>query len=229
MSDELDIYYWDACIFYEHLNQEPVDVYMKQAIDDILEANRRKANKVCTSAITHLEVLPSKLASQKEVAYWGFFTTEFFYDIELDRNIVALARELRNFYYQPSIVDIKTGKVEQNHKLMGPGDALHLATAIIQGVTEFHTRDKKRKSGNIPLLGLPEMSPGGKICGKYELRIVSPITNSPRLGLEVPDRHRQATPAEETKSVASSPAEADDVSDAQEHDRAEKSDEEDAG
>lgn len=53
-------------------------------------------------------------------------------------------------------------------------DAIHLATAIIEGASVMHTRDKNKKRCNIPLLGMPQASPGGKIAGRYELEIISP-------------------------------------------------------
>ena len=62
--------------------------------------------------------------------------------------------------------------------MMSIGDSLHLSTAIINGATEFHTRDKNSKKGNVKLMGLAGMSPRGKIAGKYDLSIVSPEENS---------------------------------------------------
>jgi hypothetical protein len=94
--------------------------------------------------------------------------------VEADRNVIILAREIRDYYYKPADDDGK-------YRIVSMGDAIHLATAIIHQVAELHTRDGNRKGGNVPLLGLEQSSPGSKICGKYELKILSPIANEGRL------------------------------------------------
>lgn len=167
MAAPLDIYYWDSCIFYEHLRDEPVSGSKKIAIGELLIDNEQKRNRICTSVFTHLEVLPKKIPLDREAEYLGLFSSQFFYDIEVDRNILSLAREIRDYYYRDAIGDVKA-------KVMSTGDSIHLATAIIHDVTEFHTRDGKTKGGNVPLIGLPEASPNGLVCGKYKLKIVSP-------------------------------------------------------
>lgn len=167
MSDAIDIFYWDACIFYEYLRDEPVEATKKLAIRELLLDNQQKRNRICTSVFTHLEVLPRKLPPDQEGEYWAQFGSQFFFDIELDRNVIALARELRDYYYAPT----ESGKVA---KILSTGDSIQLATAVIHNVTEFHTRDGKSKGGNVPLLGLADGSAGGRLCGKYSLKIVSP-------------------------------------------------------
>ncbi|HTM79777.1 type II toxin-antitoxin system VapC family toxin [Asticcacaulis sp.] len=168
MSEGLDLYYWDACIFYEWLKDEPVDRLMKQQVQHILRENKEKRNKICTSVIMHLEVLPKKVGRDEEIKYMGNFSSLHFFDIELDRNILSLAREIKDYYYEE--------KTEtETYKIMSTGDSIQLATAIIHDATEFHTRDNKKKGGNVPLLTLCQTSPNGKICGKYSLKIVSPI------------------------------------------------------
>jgi hypothetical protein len=64
MADDLPLLYWDACIFYEHLNEELVAPLKRQAVDDCLGDNKQKRNRICTSVITHLEVIPKKLAKE---------------------------------------------------------------------------------------------------------------------------------------------------------------------
>jgi predicted nucleic acid-binding protein len=176
MVETIDIFYWDACIFYEHLNEEQVDQRKRQAIDDLLRENKEKRNRICTSVITHIEVIPKKLEKSKEKIYWEKFQSMYFYDIEVDRNVITLSREIRNYYFSPG-----DRAVGGTYKILSTGDAFHLATAIIHQVTELHTRDKNSKGGNIPLLGLPEASPNGKICGIHSLRVLSPEVSQGRL------------------------------------------------
>ena len=42
MAENLDIFYWDACIFFEHLNEEQVDQRKRQAIDDLLSETKNR-------------------------------------------------------------------------------------------------------------------------------------------------------------------------------------------
>lgn len=169
---DLPVYYWDACILLEHFREEVVAPTKVRAIQRLLSENKAKENRIMTSVMTHVEVLPKKLTetdSDNEAKYWSYYDGIHFLDVEVSRNILILARDLKDFYYEPS--DHKTGA---NHRMLGTGDAVHLATAIIYKVTEFHTRDGKRHGGNVPLLGLAESSPNGKIAGKWPLKIVSP-------------------------------------------------------
>lgn len=62
---------------------------------------------------------------------------------------------------------------------MDLGDAIHLATASINSVTEFHTRDNDNRKGKVPLISLYEIYGETKLCGKYELKIVSPESDEP--------------------------------------------------
>ena len=167
MADELDLYYWDACIFYEFLNKDQTHEGRAAAVRQLAEQNRRKTNRICTSVVTHIEVIPNKIDPAVEKTYYDLFNSMFFFDVELSRPIVSLSREIKDYYYQPK-------NPPENHKMLGTGDAIHLATAIIENVTHLHTRDGKRKGGNVPLLGLAESSAHGKICGKYPLKVVDP-------------------------------------------------------
>lgn len=177
MADDLALFYWDACIFYEHLNEEQKEPLKRQAIDDCLAENKQKRNRICTSVVTHIEVIPAKLDPEKERQYWEKFQSTFFFDIEVDRNVIVLARQIKDYYYVPG------DAAGTHYKMLSSGDALHLATAIIHQAKEFYTRDKNPKYGNIKLLGLPESSPNGKICGIHHLCVVSPEAAQGRMNV----------------------------------------------
>lgn len=167
--DALDLFYWDSCLFYEHLKGENVSIDKKIAVGEILLDNKDKRNRICTSVITHAEILPKKLGPEAEAKYWSMFGSMYFFDIEISRQILELAREIKDFYYvAPDEADKTLGK------MMSTGDALQLATAIAHDVTEFHTRDGRKKGGNVSLLGLADAD--GKLCGAYPLKIISPST-----------------------------------------------------
>lgn len=178
MADE-PIFYWDACIFLEHLREENVAATKRAAIRRLLSENKEHKNRIITSTITHVEVLPKKVTikdSQKEVEYWSYYDGRWFIDLEITRPIVNLARDLKDYYF---VDGDRTKGI--GHKMLSTGDALHLATAIVYNVEEFHTRDGRRSGGNIPLIGLPEASANGKIAGQWPLKIVSPEDPQPGL------------------------------------------------
>lgn len=168
------IYYWDACMFYEWLGAEPVSSTKRDAVQEILEDNKKKDNHIFTSVISHLEVLPKKLSEKHfhdDQAYLDLFDGVHFSQQEVGLNVLMRAREIRDFYYRPA--DPENGI---KAKMMDAGDAIHLATASIYGCNEFHTRDDDDKGVKIPLLRLYSLSGSNLLCGKYQLKIVSPET-----------------------------------------------------
>ena len=178
MADKTPLY-WDSCIFYEWLGDEPVTPEKFEGVQEVLTANEKGENIVVTSTITHLEVLPRKLADKgasDEQDYLSLFDAEHFHEIELSTNILLRAREIRDYYYSPLVAD-------GGYKMMDLGDCIHLATASIYGAAEFHTRDKDRKGSKVPLLKLYELSGSPRLCGKYDLKIVSPEAEQPSLDL----------------------------------------------
>jgi hypothetical protein len=168
---EKPLYYWDACMFYEVLGNEPVGPHERAGVAAILTSNDRTENLIVTSVITHMEVLPEKLdgkGADDERDYMCLFDAIKFAEIEINRNVLMRAREIRNYYYQPADQNGAGGK------MMDLGDAIHLATASMYGVTEFHTRDDQNKGSKISLLRLYESRNETKLCEKYPLKIVSP-------------------------------------------------------
>jgi hypothetical protein len=179
MASDKPQYYWDACMFYEVLGDEPVTPQKRAAVEEFLAENKDNANVLLTSVVSHLEVVPSKLEAKKPGAgpkYLAMFDGERIVEVEINRNILARAREIKDFYYRgPS-----PGPV----KVMDTVDAIHLATATIYGVKEFHTRDDDQKGTKVPLVSLYTWSGIDKVCGKWPLKIVSPENEQGALNLE---------------------------------------------
>lgn len=172
MADRLPTYYWDTCIFLEHLRNEAVEPGKKRAVLQLLEDNGKKLNRIVTSVLTHTEAIPRKISATdatKEAQYWAYFNGVYFIDQEISRPVINLARAIRDFYFQEA--DPKTNKP---YRIIGLGDSIHLATAIICDVDQLHTRDKKTSGGNLGLLKLAQISPNGKIAGQWKLNIVDP-------------------------------------------------------
>jgi len=158
-------------MFYEVLGNEDVAQSKRAAVEEILLENESGQNIIITSVITHIEVLPSKIddkGGQDERDYISLFDADRYLEVEITTNIVMRAREIRNHYYRPADANGKGAR------MMDAGDALHLATATVLAIPDFHTRDNNKKKGNVPLLSLYTMYGENKICGKYPLNISSP-------------------------------------------------------
>ena len=168
-------------MFYEVLGDEPVDSRKKAAVTEILKENEKGSNYILTSVINHLEVLPSKLEGKgvsDEEDYLSLFDAEKFGVVDIDTNIILRAREIREYYY------ISGDENGRGAKMMDLGDAIHLATATIHNVKLFHTRDNSRRGIKIPLLSLYESYGSKKLCGKYDLEILSPEADQGDLDLK---------------------------------------------
>lgn len=165
-------------MFFEWLGEESVSKEYKEGVDHVLDENDKGSNLIITSVITDLEVLPEKLDDKSAGAsttYNDLFDGEKFHQTEVNKNILILAREIRSYYFKLSDDNGRGGK------MMDLGDSIHLASAIIHEVDEFHTRDKSSKGSKVPLVTLYENSGVNQVCGKYEIKIVSPLAEEPKL------------------------------------------------
>jgi hypothetical protein len=144
----------------------------------------------CSSVLTHAEVLPWRHFpddASKESLYWSHFNGVITIDYEVDRQVMAFAREIRGFYYEEGDPRL----TPTGYKMLGLGDSIHLATAIIIGATEFHTRDKRPSGGNIGLLDLLSLTTTGKVADRRNLKIVSPEDDQTDLLDSLPRRNPQ--------------------------------------
>jgi hypothetical protein len=141
--------------------------------------------------------------NEAEEKYLSLFDADKFCEIQISSNVILLAREIRDYYYRPFVPEKPSVKAEPATKkkpavagvrevnpvpakMMDLGDCIHLATAIIEDASEFHTRDDDSKGSKIPLLSLYSYSGHSKICGKYELEITEPIAIQGTFDVEPP-------------------------------------------
>jgi predicted nucleic acid-binding protein len=160
-------YYWDACLFYEVLGDETVSPRKKAGVQQFLEVNKSGENVIATSVITHLEVIPAKLEAKKPGAakqYLGMFDAVHFVEVEINRNILLRASEIREFYFRPA--DQANGSAQ---KVMDTADAIHLATA-----REARYLLSRSMTG----------AASTRYAGKYPLNIVSPEAAQGALDLD---------------------------------------------
>ena len=128
MADSKKIY-WDACIWIAFINREEGKF---PQCDYLVEQARKNKLTIWTSCLSLAEVFKKKCAGEnialpeeKDVAFEDYVHQDFFFEIQMDHDIGVEARKL-----------LRTYKI-----LKKPTDAIHLASAIINNLDEFHTFD----------------------------------------------------------------------------------------
>lgn len=122
--------YWDACIWFALIKQEPGRFARCQNIIDLA---RRGEVEIWTSALTLAEVFRKQcggteatgLPADKDKEFEDFLAQDFVFEVQLDRPIGVSARRL----------------LRAHAPLKKPQDAVHLASAVWNDLDEFHTFD----------------------------------------------------------------------------------------
>ena len=125
----------------------------------IVSQNKADQNIIITSSITLTELLQGKIDKQKEDLFQECLKRPNLIMIGPDSPIAYEARRIRDHYYL---------QYNKSGRTVATPDALHLATAIIYGVDEFHTLDGKNKRKQLGLLPLT-----GNVAG-VDLKICKP-------------------------------------------------------
>lgn len=124
-------------------------------IAETIEDTYRDEAVIVTSIIMSVEVLDGDFTTTQKRTFEQTLKSRRIQQINLDPPIVALARNIRDHYKQNKSINIKTP------------DSIHLASAIIFKVDEFHTFDghssKPKKDGLLSLNGTVAGRPL-KIC-----------------------------------------------------------------
>ena len=101
--------------------------------------------KLMTSAITYAEVTSISLSDEVDNRFLKLMQRPNLLVIGADIEVSCKARKLRGYY--------SSQKEHHNNKTLSTPDALHLATAILYQVAEFHTFDASNQR-SLGLLGL---------------------------------------------------------------------------
>lgn len=126
---ELKKVYWDACVWIALINEEPDKISRCRAI---MEQARKGEIEIWTSSLTLAEVFKKKcegngvsLPENKDVQFESFIEQDFLKEVQVDHDIGVEARRL----------------LRKHPLLKKPNDGVHLATAVLYNVDEFHTFD----------------------------------------------------------------------------------------
>lgn len=139
-------------------------------VREVVQQHKRREVKIITSVLTTVEVLQSKLPVGMERIFEGLMKRVC--RIAMESRIASMAHDIRNHYVSRA--------AEFGGKNLSTPDAIHLATAIIYRVTEFHTFDA---DGNAKNLGLLPLS--GNVGG-HRLTICKPQARNPGFDLRRP-------------------------------------------
>ncbi len=170
MAGAENIYYWDTCLFLAWIKDEQRKTGEMDGVREIIERAKRREVKIVTSVLTKVEVLSGRIPVGMESLFSGLMKR--INPLSMDVKIAQVAHDLRNYY---SINREKFGG-----KILSTPDAIHLATAIIYRVAEFHTFDN---DGDARHLGLLPLS--GDVGGN-RLIICKPQARNPQLDLRKP-------------------------------------------
>ncbi len=144
MPGEKPVIYWDACTFISYIQRTQRTTNELVGLD--YYANQFDLEKIIliTSTLTRTEILDYKLGSQENIDKFNhFFSRSDLEKIAPIDKITLRAAQLRGYHEK------------RGFKLKTP-DAIHLATALLYKVDEFHTFDgsgKSTKPGLIDLSG----------------------------------------------------------------------------
>ncbi|MCC6984207.1 MAG: PIN domain-containing protein [Bauldia sp.] len=159
MAGANPLFYWDSCLFLAWLGDEQRKPGEMDGVREIISRQKRREVRICTSALTIVEVLESKIPVGVGNAFAELLKRVN--RISMDIKVAKIAHDIRDHYAQ------KGGT-----KLMTP-DAIHLATAILNRADEFHTFDDLllSLSGNV---------------GGHRLKVCKPEARNPQLDLGPP-------------------------------------------
>jgi predicted nucleic acid-binding protein len=160
-------YYWDTCLFLAWLKDEQRLTGEMDGVREIIERSKRKEVRIVTSVLTKVEVLSGRMPVGMDTLFSGLMKR--IHPLSMDIKIAQVAHDLRDYY--------SNNRAQYGGKMLGTPDAVHLATAILYRVTEFHTFDN---DGDAKTLGLLPLS--GNVGGN-RLTICKPQARNPQLDL----------------------------------------------
>ena len=172
MPSDSRIVYWDTCVFLAWLkNETRPNGEMAGLVSVVSEVNTGNLHLI-TSVTTMVEILYGRSGIDTTSRFYDLFKRSNVDAINIDERIATKAGEIRQYYITQSSKDKKPA--------LGFADVLHLATAIVQEVTVFHTFDdgNKRQRG---LLGL-----NGNVA-EHPLLIEKPQTEQDELDFGIDD------------------------------------------
>ena len=170
--------YWDSCVFLAYFKNEVRPAGEMEGLLDLAKEVDAGKRTLVTSVMTRMEILRSTLTPEQNRKYDLLFKRRNLQEMPIDRRVVALAHDLRDFYQ----------KVGDGLPTLATPDAIHLATAIQYQVDVFYTFDgrneARKRRGLLPL--------NGNVAGR-SLTVMRPLAKQTHF-LHVMDSAQEAQP-----------------------------------
>jgi len=163
-------YYWDTWLFLAWIKDEERPSGEMDGVREIIARFKRREVKIVTSVLTTVEVLQSRLPAGMATLFTDLMKRII--RLGMDSKVASLAHDIRDYYMVHA--------AEFGGKTLSTPDAIHLATAILYRVDQFHTFDK---DGSAKSLGLIPLS--GNVGG-HKLILCKPQAKNPGLDLRSP-------------------------------------------
>jgi predicted nucleic acid-binding protein len=159
------IIYWDTCVFLALLQDEKRPNNEMDGVNFIASEIQKNHIILITSIATKGEVLQSTL-DQDGIEKWSnFFKRRNVREVLTDGKVWNLTNKIRDYYQQQKDID--------GLPTITLPDAVHLASAILYGASEFHTFDEFDSRKNPKRRALIPLN--GNVAG-YSLKICKPPT-----------------------------------------------------
>lgn len=166
----LKLIFWDSCIFFAWIKDEPWPDDIKKGIEQTLEHAYSNQLAIVTSSVTLAEIIQSQLTKEQKERYAKIFQHPNLQLYDIDRRIAGKAGVIR----EATDTRVFNDKMEViSGSCMALGDALQLATALHLSVREFQTLDGAGKKKRLSLLAL-----NGNVAGAT-IAIVKPYYVKP--------------------------------------------------
>lgn len=172
MPSDSRIVYWDTCVFLAWLKNETRPNGEMAGLASVASEVTTGNLHLITSVTTMVEILDVRSGKGTASRFYDLFKRSNVDAINIDERIATKAGEIRQYYITQSSTDKKPA--------LGFADVLHLATAIVQKATVFHTFD----GGNKKQRGLLDLN--GNVAG-HPLPIEKPQTEQKEFDFGIDD------------------------------------------
>jgi predicted nucleic acid-binding protein len=136
-----------------------------EGVLDCVQAFEAGTAHLVTSALVFAEVSGARVSPEMLDRFERLLRRRNSTVIDVDRRVAQLAGSLRDYYSAKAPTPTRSKrKPATKPKTLSTPDALHLATALIYDVTEFHTFDGKNKRKTLGLLPLDGDVAGRKLA-----------------------------------------------------------------
>jgi len=176
-GNDLPSVYWDSCVFLSWIMEE--DVPNRSGLNSMVDLIDRGEVELYVSTLVRVEVLTADLDAETRWKYEGFLRRPNVHSVDVNIPVADQARSLREYYRanEPELF----GKLQ-----LGTADSIHLATALLYDVQEFHTYEKRGKRRDKDSIeGSPKTIPLSRLSGEvagYALRICPPAPQQLMIG-----------------------------------------------